>query len=563
MQLVKADKWYLILIFIISGILVADLFLNIGRLASFDAPFHITNMAQFYQAAKSGDFPVVWNDGEGNYGLPMGIVSHQVTSYLGALIIAIGATPVLAYSIVFFIGILLSNIVFYLFLRIYFKQQASFLATFLFNFTYYKILNVYVRGALPEVFSNMFLATILISLYLFIEKKKQYGLFILIFSVALLALNHPMMLLIYAFVFVPYALFLIFKQNGSYAFRNFFLPKNLLILFAISFAGILGIGIAGYYLIPLIFEIKYFYFGLTKNHLTPNTYMSIINFIDPSWKYFTSQEIFPRGHLVRTGLLEFIALCGGLFYTVQKIIQRKVKDISNITGFTAIVSLIIIFMMSPAATPLFEHISLLSNIQFQWRMLSAFIFLPPILYAVFFTKFNNKIFMILFLLIISLTTFPQLYGKNYTRIPQDIYFFTTQNVHDVMMNTIWTGKTEDYPVNRQKVGIISGEGRVEKALIKNSSRQYVVMAYTPLRMVDYTFYFPGWNVYIDGKPTNIEYQDPQYRGVITYNLPVGSHSILIKFEDTKVRSLGKIVSLICIFFVGALFIFRKRIKILA
>jgi len=59
------------------------------------------------------------------------------------------------------------------------------------------------------------------------------------------------------------------------------------------------------------------------------------------------------------------------------------------------------------------------------------------------------------------------------------------------------------------------------------------------RMIDYTFYFPGWKVFVDNKEVPIEFQDPKYRGVITYGVPSGKHTILLKFTNTKNTIISK------------------------
>ena len=66
--------------------------------------------------------------------------------------------------------------------------------------------------------------------------------------------------------------------------------------------------------------------------------------------------------------------------------------------------------------------------------------------------------------------------------------------------------------------------------------RYKVTATSEIRMVDYTFYFPGWKVLVDAKEVPIEFQDMNYRGVITYNVPSGNHEVVVKFTDTKAVS---------------------------
>ena len=552
MKLTRFDYYAFFLIFIISLLFSLELFLFQGRPANFDSNFHITNIAQFHRAISGGEIPVVWMNGFANYGLPIGIVAHQVTNYLGGIITFITLDPTVSYNIVAFIGIFLSNLFLYIFLRLYFSSLASFLGTFIFCFTPYRIFNIYIRGAMPEVFSSVFLPLILIALYLLFVKKKSYALFLLVLAIAGLTLNHPMMLVVYSFLFIPYLIFLFITSGLSRILK-------IKILAASSAAMVLGVLISSYYFLPLNLEIKYFYYGLIKNHLD-NGYLSIANFFDPRWYYFTQSEIFPRGHVVQSGLIEtIIIILGALYYSYSRFIKKSKED-RKILAFALLSAVLMIFFLTKFSDIFFQKIFFLNSIQFPWRFLSSLIFLVPIIAAFLYDRFPRKIFLLGTILIVAVLSFPQLYGKNFTLYPVNSYYFSTENAHSVLMNTIWTGKSEDYPTKKQQAGIIEGQGKIVSQNVKNSSRRYLVDAKTPLRMVDYTFYFPGWNVYVDGVKTDIEFQNPDYRGVITYKVPVGNHSVFMAFQDTKIRLLGKIISIFFLIVFAGLFFFRRRIN---
>jgi hypothetical protein len=79
-------------------------------------------------------------------------------------------------------------------------------------------------------------------------------------------------------------------------------------------------------------------------------------------------------------------------------------------------------------------------------------------------------------------------------------------------------------------------------------------------MADYTFYFPGWRAYIDGRETTIQFQDPEYRGVITYYVPSGEHRIDLLFTDTKVRKFGIVISIFSIVSFFAILFFLNRYR---
>lgn len=552
MKLTKLDYLFSLLILIISCLFVLELFLFPGRPANFDSNFHISNIAQFSKIIASGELPVIWMNSFANYGLPMGIFAHQVTSYLGGVITFLTHNPTTSYNILVFIAIFLSNLFLYFFLRFYFSPLASFLGTFIFSFTPYRIFNIYIRGAMPEVFSGIFLPLILIALYLFIVKKKIYALFLLALFIAGLTLNHPMMLVVYSSVFIPYLIFLLITNGIS-------IKSRITNFVTVSLFMLLGVFLSSYYIIPLNLEIKYFYYGLIKNHIDPSTYLSLTNYFDPRWYYFTKNEIFPRGHVVQFGLIETITLIIGFIYVLYAKLLKKGNKNIQILYFALILAIINIFFTIKFSDLFFQKLFFLNSIQFPWRFLSSLIFVPPMVAAFLYDRFPKKIILFGVVFLVALFSFPQLYGKNFNLYPIQSYFFAKENAHSVLMNTIWTGKSEDYPDKNPQGEIVEGKGKIIAETLKNSSRMYTVNAATSLTMVDHTFYFPGWKVYVDGNPVTIEFQNPDYRGVITYQVPPGKHSIYVVFEDTKVRLLGKVLSVVSLILFFALFFLRNRI----
>lgn len=547
----REDLIYLFILLVSSIIFVLPLFSHPGRPATFDAPFHITNIAQYSIALKSGDFPVYWENGFANYGLPIGIVAHQVPNYLGAFFNLVLNNPTLSFNLLTFLGIALSSIFYYCFLRIYFPSLPSFLGVFLFNFAPYRILNIYIRGAEPEVFSNIFLPLILISIYKFVVKKKYVWFFPFTIFVSLLALTHPMNLLIYSFFFGPYLLFCLWQNKES-------IKSKAKEFSALLIGGILALVISAYYLLPLNLELKYFYIGLTKNQLAPNHFLGFLNFFTERWAYETAVDKITRGQILQTGIIETALFLAGITFLVYRIYKKKKLDL---VGFSVLAGFLILFFTISASNPIYQAFPILGDIQFPWRMLNSFIFIPPIIAAFIFTKKTNIFIAILFMVAIVFLRFPQLYGKNFTVYPDSIYYFNQKNVHSDEMSTIWMDYSQKYPVKTKQYDAIGGQGKILSSKLKNSSRTYIIDANTPVQMVDYTFYFPGWKVYIDGRQTTIQFQDANYRGLIEYSVPAGKHQVLLKFEDTKIRLLAKLISLLSIFLFLILLIFRNRVNI--
>ncbi|HUD45093.1 MAG TPA: DUF6541 family protein [Patescibacteria group bacterium] len=537
-----------------SIVICFDLFTHAGIPATMDGIIHITVIEQFYRVLQSGEFPVTWLDKFANYGQPVPLYAQQLPAYIGALLTSLTQNPVITFNLLIFLAIFLSASFFYVFLRFYFNPLISFVAVIIFSLAPYRIIDVYIRGDLPELLSQVLLPLILIGLYLLIQKKQPKGFYLILISAALLALCHPMMLLIYSFFIIPYVVFLILslKEEKSVKVK----VTSLTIL-----AFIVGIGIASYYLIPLKIETKYLYFG-RGNPFDSNLFFSWSNIFLERWQSHIDNGILTRVQIVQVGLPEILIVIFGLLLVIKQIFWDKKRKLSLLI-FCVFCALLTLFFMLPYSLSIYEH-TLLQNIQFPWRMLAIFIFIPPILLAIFLKNIKNKVIylpIILFVVIIFLVIrVPQLYGKDYIDHPQGTYDFTAVNLNSVMMNTIWTGKTESYPVEKTKASIIGGKGEIISSVVRNSSRTYSLVAQTPLQMVDYTFYFPGWDVKVDNRDVPIQYQDPHYRGVITYNVPAGNHTVVLAYKPTKVRILANMLTFLFLGISIVLILLRKKLR---
>lgn len=539
-----------------------DLFINVGRSANMDGLVHITTISQFTTALRAGDFPVMWLNNFANYGMPIPIFAHQLPTYLGAVINLVVNDPVLAFNIVCFIGILLSNFFFYRFLRLYVSPYLAFFGTVFFNFAPYRIVNLYIRGAIPETFSSFLLPLALIGIYMWLKQKNILGFFLLVAMIFGLIMTHPMMLVTYMFVIGPYLLFMILTEFGDRLdIKTFFTKKSIKVLILFAVGILIALGMAGYYVIPLNLEIKYFYYGAEQNHLVKNQFMHFANFFDPNWYYFYRDDIFPRGHFIKSGLPEIlIVLAGGIYVVVDRLRGKKLTAKPTVFELFVLIGGGIVFMTTQYSETVYKTISFLGNIQFPWRMMSAFIFIPPLIAVFLIKKVNNLLIAFIILLLLVAIRYPQLYGKNYTQYPQSEYQVTLHNLHSNNMNTIWTGETQSYPKRNGQGQVIGGQGNIERAEVSNSWRKYIVNAQTPIQIVDYTFYFPGWRVYVDGVEKDIQFQDPNYRGVITYSVEEGSHEVLVRFEDTKIRFISKVVTVLFLGLFVILFMVRNKIK---
>ena len=61
----------------------------------------------------------------------------------------------------------------------------------------------------------------------------------------------------------------------------------------------------------------------------------------------------------------------------------------------------------------------------------------------------------------------------------------------------------------------------------------------------YTYYFPGWRVYLDGERLPDSALRPEgEHGLLTVDVPPGEHHVLLRWGDTAVRAIGKGMTLV-------------------
>ncbi len=520
-----------------------NLIIRKGHPITFDGHIHMTTMNQFAQSLKNNEFPVTWSNNFANYGLPIPIFAHQLPAYLGASLIILGFSTETAFMTLIVISVFLTALTSLIFFKKFADNNLALVAVTLSIFFPYKALNIYTRGALPELMSIIFLPLLFLGFY-FIQKQKYQKAGILITSnIFAIAITHPMMLLVFS---IPVSLYFFTHLTKKH------LKKELLIiLVSIS----LGLLLASYYLIPLILEMKYFYQGAIKDIISNDRFLQFKQLFNPNW-YYTLMHPGPRANYIKLGLIEFLILVTSILtvsltqlftHLKQKYKQQLNKKYLKELAIWTSISLICVLFILPITTLIYQ-LPLFSKIQYPWRFLNTLQFLIPMTFILLIKvikKINNKVFLLsLFFLILWLRV-PQFYGKNYVAQPEKDYYFNQANLYSLNMNTIWSDNSENYPIKTKQAEIVEGNGELKTIKLQSASREYIINADEKVKVVDYTFYFPGWQVLNkDREKINIEYQDPLYRGLITYVLPAGKHHLYLQYKPTKVRMLANFLSII-------------------
>ena len=103
-----------------------------------------------------------------------------------------------------------------------------------------------------------------------------------------------------------------------------------------------------------------------------------------------------------------------------------------------------------------------------------------------------------------------------------------------------------------------GKGITEIAEWQSAERVIKANAQTALTLRIRTFYFPGWRAYLDGVETPIKRHENI--GAMLVSIPRGIHTLVLKFEDTPIRYISKLITVFSLFVVIILSFLSGKMK---
>src|SRR3989344_7628800 len=175
----------------------------------------VARLFLFDQALKAGQFPVRWVEDLGfGFGYPLFVFYPPLVYMVAEIFHLVGFGFIDSVKMTFFFSIFLSGIAMYVLAKEFFGRFAAFISALFYMYVPYRALDVYVRGAMAESFSFVWLPLILWSFFkLFETNDRKYALFSGIF-LALLMITHNLIFLPFMLILPLYLTFL-FWQSGN------------------------------------------------------------------------------------------------------------------------------------------------------------------------------------------------------------------------------------------------------------------------------------------------------------------------------------------------------------
>lgn len=529
--MIKKHK-YLIFILFVSFLPVVPFFLSQNLLHTHDGLVHLPRLAAYYKALVDGHFPVRFA-GFLNYGfgLPLFNFIYQFPYMVGSLLLFAGFSLVNAFKLSLVLSFILSGAFMYLFGKEYFNdaRKGILLAVF-YQFAPFRMVELLVRGSYGEVYAYTFLPLVLYGIVILQKKKIVSGTVLTAISTALLIISHNSVSLLFFGVAV---LFVVITS------------PNLKTIIRAFTSLVLGLLISAFYWMPAILEHKYTYGNLFMKDIYKEHFVPFQNLFIPN---FTNSPLLQtEGISTYIGFFQTIAL----FLAVILLIFRKIEDIHTrrIFYFSFILLGISAFFILPVSSPIWGSTvsSFLRQFQFPWRFLSLVVLATSFL-AVSFPLIDRRFrqrwtFAGLLCFTIVASAFYWKASLGYIKVNENYYWnFPLNTTYYGETDVIWSaGPAKGYPKN--KIELIGGEGEIKNVIVKNHYQRFETNGKNELSLLSNSTYFPGWKAYVDGRQTPIQFQDPNNRGLLVFSVPSGKHSVLVRFEENKLRIIADLLSI--------------------
>lgn len=554
-ELRYAIDWNVVIILALSVFAWAPLVGPPYFLDAHDAPHSIFFLNQFDQAIKDGVLYPRWGvDFALGYGYPLFNIYSPLAFYVAEAFHLLGAGLTAAVKLTYVLGFVLSGLTMYGFARRVLSEEAALLASVVYMYVPYHLLDIYVRSAFAEFCAFVFLPLILLLFYELIENGRARYLALAGLAYAGLFLTHAATALIFTMFLVPYVAFLIlsrFKTHWTETLRRIGLSLG---------AAALALALASIFLLPMLGEKRYIVeaqwtqgsFGYAKHFVYPSQLLS------PFWGYGYAGEGLRDEMSLQLGVLATALSLIGVTHCFWKGVQGRAQ-----IAFFLAASVVIILAMMPTALPLWDILPLAAFVQFPWRLLGlaaltmSFLSGSAVHGVLRESPLERQewrpVLGVLLLVVVLAShgyTLPE-YTEASSRSEQPVAVIDFESVYppDRVGMTAWaTEQPQDTPLVEQYLAgkpLVKAKASAEGATVGmvrhgGASEEIWVDSSAATEVRFYTYYFPGWRGYVDGREVETYPTGPH--ALITLRVPPGRHQVLIQFGFTPVRVAGTAIS---------------------
>jgi 6-pyruvoyl-tetrahydropterin synthase-like protein len=516
-----------------------------------DMAIHLAVMEQFDKVLRSGAVYPRWlPDVNYGYGNAWPNFYQPGFYYLTSLVNAVTDNWVHTLFVLTALGLFASGLAFYILGRLFFGKPASVIAATAYALLPYHLLDVFVRGAIPEYLSFVLLPLILYFFYRLGRKgNARYYAGLGVCYGACLMIHIPIAYLL-SYILVAYTLVWSAAQ------------RDWRIVVRIGLGMSVGVLLSAIYWIPAVAEIRYAVETVTTLFRYDKNYISQL-YADP------------YGDLLReTFAIQGVALLAVIAAVLWS--RRRESHHSNLpqwmvgtrTGLShesmwIAMGMLSIFMNLPVSYHVARLIPRIDVVAFPYRWLVFVCLFTSLLTAALVERAIRRVREPA-----KTGLVPRLAFAAAMAVLSLNLWFSAQAIVIASLSSPMITRDADFlcdtycPTGAPPAGNLP---RTERIMVESRTSSSEIFEWSPLYRKAVittdepttarfkTFNFPGWTARVDGADAQIS-SDPV--GAQLINVPRGRHTVEIRFASTPVRNLGVAISaagvfLVCVIMLAA------------
>jgi len=584
-----------IFFFLVLAILPALVFLlPDGYFASSDGMIHLYRLFELDRAIGEGVFFPRWFPLSAyGYGLPVLNYYPPLMYYLAEVFHLLGAGYIAAIKLTIATTLALAAFSMFLFARAWLSERAAFVAAIAYAYSPYLLSDAYVRGNFPEM-----LAMSLLPFALWAMPKDEgrrtneerplsfvFRLLSFVLSFSAIILSHHLTAMQFAALLVAYVVFLLALNLRSQRseFGGQWSAVGGLVAIVIALA------LAAFYWVPALGELNLVYVeSASLARFLVSRLVHPADFFAPAlaYTYLPQSDALKRAFGFPQTILALLAGAVALFQILRLTFRgsRFTSHVSRFTFHVLFFSLLMafsIFMTLTPSAPLWYAIPTLRFMQFPWRFQILATIGIAFLMGVWAQWLGDALarwrvrrivapLAALALIVLGIANLPL---RAFALDDAQVDLTRADDRAYVVAQMGWGWTREFVPATVQEFENIYAP-LVKPALPPpDSSRAYPVvqiereglyarvlrvLAPESFELSLKTFFFPGWQAYIDDVPARTYPRGSL--GIVTVEVPPGEHRVEFRFQDTSWRLMMNVVSLLTLCGVlMAAFVARRRV----
>ncbi len=484
-----------------------------------DGELHLGRITAYTRALQQGQFPVRWSDQlQYGYGSPIFIVTYPLPYLIGSLFLMTGLSLTLVFKLLIGLAVLWGAIGVYLAGMSWAKKPWLAVAIMIiYTLAPYHLVNAYLRVAIGELFLLTWPGWWLWCYFKTSQTKRLRWLVLMSLFGTAIILSHQLLGGLTLLVLSIMAL----TANQIKHQLNWWSWVKVMTL-----TNILSLLMSAWYWLPAYKESSY-------------TMLKAMLITKPVTDYLLSfTQIFYQPWVIDW---QAVPAMLGIPLTLAWLMMSFLTFKKQIPIWPWLMTTGAMILCLDITKSLWQNIGLLHYFQTPWRLMNlAVLSLCLGLIYVSHVKWLSKLIIVVAILMlvdagIKLQLFqPQPIDESYYSS------YAKSTAWHWEGTPVWTaGDATGYPT--QPVEII-GPAQLNNWQKNSLIHDGVVTATGAATLVDHTFYFPGWTAYIDGQKVPIEFQNMNYRGLITLDISAGQHQVKLQFQRTKTRLMSELIS---------------------